>query len=121
MLLINKGFLNKQNHREGNSSLTNFELEILLSKRPREGWTNVGSLMSKSKTHQNIAETDVEQNEINSSKMMLDFKMKVQPDLFVRGQEVSKFLYFIYQGLISFCNHKKSSKISKCFFYFFVK
>lgn len=94
MFLINKDILNQQKDSQQTSS--KFELEILLSKRPRENWINITTSMLKSKTHQNIGEADVDSNIINSTKMMLDFKMKVQPDLF-RANDVKKiFDYFIF-------------------------
>lgn len=92
MLIINKGVLNQEHEVQ---QISKFELEILLSKRPREGWRDTTTSIPKSKTHQNISEADVDSNIINSTKMKLEFKMKVQSDLF-RAHEVKK----LFNGII---------------------
>lgn len=65
-----------------------YELLMILSKRPRESWSSIiPTLLTSSNPKFLFPDT----RSADQTKMMLDFKLKIQPDLFNRSHDLVRF------------------------------
>lgn len=90
----NQTNLEKKINGEAQSQINqsiNYELLLLLSKKPRENWSSMASTLLSSSKPKTLF------NDVRSSdqkKIILDFKLKIQPDLLNRSQNLVFFFNF---------------------------